>query len=78
MHERFSRSKQERKSPKVFIAMSSAAQNLYTTAAEYLEGESNSDHWKKHIYTQSGSLVHLQSSDHTLPVSASYQSAAFP
>jgi Uma2 family endonuclease len=37
-----------------------------------------SDHWKKHIYTQFDSLIHLESIDLTLPVSAFYRSAPFP
>ncbi len=37
-----------------------------------------SDRWKKHIYTQFDSLIHLESIDLTLPVSAFYRSAPFP
>ena len=37
-----------------------------------------SDHWKKHIYTQFDSLIHLEAIDLTLPVSAFYRSAPFP
>jgi Uma2 family endonuclease len=37
-----------------------------------------SDRWKKHIFTQLDSLVHLESIDLTLPVSAFYRSAPFP
>ncbi len=37
-----------------------------------------SDRWKKHIYTQFDSLIHLESIDLTLPVSSFYRSAPFP
>jgi Uma2 family endonuclease len=37
-----------------------------------------SDRWKKHIFTQLDSLVHLESIDLTVPVSAFYRSAPFP
>jgi Uma2 family endonuclease len=37
-----------------------------------------SDRWKKHIYTQFDSLIHLESIDLTLQVSAFYRSAPFP
>ena len=37
-----------------------------------------SDRWKKHLYTQLDSPVHLESIDLTLPVSAFYRAAPFP
>lgn len=37
-----------------------------------------SDRWKKHIYSQLDSLVHLESIGLAIPVSAFYQSAPFP
>lgn len=37
-----------------------------------------SDRWKRHIYTMLDSLVHLESIDLTVPVSAFYQTATFP
>jgi Uma2 family endonuclease len=37
-----------------------------------------SDRWKKHLYTQLDSPVHLESVDLTLPVSAFYRAAPFP
>jgi Uma2 family endonuclease len=36
------------------------------------------DRWKKHLYTQLDSPVHLESIDLTLPVSAFYRAAPFP
>lgn len=37
-----------------------------------------SDRWKKHIYTQMDSVIHLESIDLKVPVSAFYRSAPFP
>ncbi len=37
-----------------------------------------SDRWKRHHYTMLDSLVHLESIDLTIPVSAFYQTASFP
>ncbi len=37
-----------------------------------------SDRWKRHHYTMLDSLVHLESIDLTIPVSAFYQTATFP
>lgn len=37
-----------------------------------------SDRWKRHHYTLLDSLVHLESIDLTIPVSAFYQTATFP
>lgn len=37
-----------------------------------------SDRWKKHLYTQLDSLVHLESIGLSVPVSAFYQTSPFP
>jgi len=37
-----------------------------------------SDRWRRHLYTQLDSLVHLESIDLSIPVSAFYQSSPFP